>query len=349
MPVSNITLSGQPVRSLSLEDLGLTLPDASSSTQIDDPQDQADDDALSIFDADTSAALESEFAPDEPLLILTRQLMSDGYAGVILTGPPGTGKSWCAEQLALALADNDPARLRFLQFHPSYQYEDFVEGYVPKDGGFERTRKHLLLLCETARAADGKLCVMVIDELSRSDPARVFGEALTYVETSKRGKRFLLASGEEVAIPSNLFFICTMNPQDRGVDEVDTAFERRFAKIEMNPDGAALAKMLTANGVPAEMLARIERFFREVQNNNNPEARVGHAYFRTVSDESSLQRLWDNQLRFFMRKAFRLDPQGLKRIEAAWQRVYPLPTSEDDGEGEPPAQDISGDADDTQS
>ena len=316
---SKVSLTPNPVRSLSLEELGLTLP----ATQIADAPTPNEDDVLLDFSDEAPFAQESELEADDPLLVLVRDLMADGYAGVILTGPPGTGKSWYAEQMALALTDGDISRVRFLQFHPSYQYEDFVEGYVPNGTSFSRTHKHLLLSCQAAQATSGQLHVLVIDELSRSDPARVFGEALTYVETSKRGKRFKLASGEDTAIPLNLFFVCTMNLHDRGVDEVDTAFERRFAKIEMNPDAAMLMRLLTSNGVPDELQERVKRFFEHLQKASAEEAHLGHAYFRTVRDEASLRRLWNNQLRFVVEKAFRFDPDGFKSIENAWRHIVP--------------------------
>lgn len=333
---NKVLLTPAPIRQLSLGDLELTLPVAQT---VDDPTpaknpesandpSAIEDDFLLDFADETPLIQESELEADDPLLVLVRELRKDGYAGVILTGPPGTGKSWYAEQLALALTDDDTTRVRFLQFHPSYQYEDFVEGYVPSGTSFSRTHKHLLLSCETAQVKPSQLCVMVIDELSRSDPARVFGEALTYVETSKRGKRFKLASGEETAIPPNLFFVCTMNLHDRGVDEVDTAFERRFAKIEMNPDAVMLMRLLTSNGVPAELQERVKRFFEHLQKASAEEARLGHAYFRTVRDEASLQRLWNNQLRFVVEKAFRFDPDGFKSIESAWRRAVPPPVIE---------------------
>src|SRR5690349_8035958 len=90
--------SATPVRQLNAADLGLA-PGAPSSR------------------------LRSAIAADDPILVAVQALLADGYAGVILTGPPGTSKSWYAAQIAAWLADGDPQRVRFLQFHASYQYE----------------------------------------------------------------------------------------------------------------------------------------------------------------------------------------------------------------------------------
>ena len=248
------------------------------------------------------------------------QLLRDGYAGVIFSGPPGTSKSWFAHNIGLLLADNDPERFRSLQFHPSYQYEDFVEGYAPRPGGqgFRLRRKHLLEMCEVARQAGNALCVIVIDELSRADPGRVFGESLTYIEMSKRGLLFRLASGRETSIPSNLVFLATMNALDRGVDEIDIAFERRFARIEMPPDDSILEKLLTNGGMPEPLQRKVREFFNKLKEHPNPYCRIGHAYFSGASTRDDLQRLWKHQLKFTLEKACRLQPDTFKVIEEWW-------------------------------
>jgi 5-methylcytosine-specific restriction protein B len=261
---------------------------------------------------------------DDKMLQSVGELIED-YAGVVLTGPPGTSKTWYADQIAAALVEGDPGRVRFVQFHSSYQYEDFVEGYVPrKDGnGFELKKKHLLEMCDTARLYDGRLCVMVVDELSRSDPARVFGEALTYIEPTKRNQTFHLSSGNTASIPPNLVFIATMNPMDRGVEEVDAALERRFAKIAMDPSVVILENMLDKNGVETGLKRSILTFFQFLLGNSNERCRVGHAYFRSVRNDADLRRLWDHQLRFHMAKAFLLNSDGYRSIEREWKRMFP--------------------------
>ena len=269
------------------------------------------------------SSLSSAIEEDDELLVLVRRLLEeDGYGGIIFTGQPGTGKTWYAAQIAAKLVDGDPERVRFIQFHASYQYEDFVEGYIPQEGGgFRLEPKHLLDMCRKAEEAEGKPCVLVIDELSRSDPGRVFGEALTYIESTRRGTKFRLASGKVASIPENLVFLTTMNPQDRGVDEVDAALERRFAKIAMDPDRDQLVRFLEGNGMEEELRDRVLSFFDHLQNHDNPYCKVGHAYFRTVSDKSGLRRLWDHQLRFHVEKAFRLNAAELRAITGRWHNT----------------------------
>lgn len=302
--------SEEKARELTAEQLGLVPPSTVAQSAVSPP---------SVPDP-----LPFEIDVQDERLQEVLALLEDGYGGVILTGPPGTSKSWYAEQIAAYLADRDPERVRFLQFHPSYQYEDFVEGFVPKEGGFDLLPKHLLEMCAVAREYPTGWCVLVIDELSRSDPARVFGEALTYIEMSYRDRTFRLASLHEASIPPNLVILATMNPLDRGVDDVDAALERRLAKISMDPDSALLEQMLIKKGVEEGLQGRILQFFTFLQRNQNPYTKVGHAYFRTVHDEASLRRLWKHQLRFHQEKAYRLISDGFNQVEREWNRLFPL-------------------------
>lgn len=290
--------------------------------------------------APVALAVGARIDGDDAILMEVRAALADNFGGVIFEGPPGTSKSWYADQVARVLADDDPERIRRLQFHPSYQYEDFVEGWVPEADTFVRRDKHLLLIADRARAHPDQIHVLVIDELSRSDPARVFGEALTYVEQTKRGVTFHVASGNEVDIPANLVIVATMNTFDRGVEEVDAAFDRRMAKIEMLPQPAVADKFLRDAGMPDDLRARVMEFFNGVLRLPEHHARIGHTYFMNLATEEDLRRRWKLQLVHVFRKAYRLNPEGFNRVESSWQRIFPPPLAgQSDGEVEPPAAD----------
>lgn len=302
-----VKLTPDKVRHLSVSDLGLTLPASEEDGQRVEE--------IEMLDA------------DDPILLTARDLLST-YGGIIFVGPPGTSKSWYAARLAVTLAEDDRSFVRFVQFHPSYQYEDFVEGFVPMQtsGGFKLVPKHFLEFCRLAETHTDKLAVIVIDELSRGDPGRVFGEALTYIEKSKRGLPFNLASGTLLHVPPNLVVLATMNALDRGVDDVDAALDRRFAKIAMDPSPGLLAQFLNQAGMSDSLRDRVLTFFRRVndQSRTNPYAALGHTYFIGVSNEDGLRRVWEHQLRFHFDKAFRLDAEGRADIDRMWNKVLAI-------------------------
>lgn len=300
------SLTSNRIRPLSLNDLGIELE---GEQQL----------------AATGTATFDPLPPEDQTLGEVTAAIDLGFAGVILSGPPGTGKSWYAKRIAQSLSGN-PDNVRIVQFHASYQYEDFMEGFMPKDGGgFELHKKVFPLLCDDAAELPDETFVLVIDEISRCDVARVFGEALTYMEVDKRGLPCTMASGSVLVVPSNLIILATMNPWDKGVDEMDVALERRFAQIDMPPSVAALRKILEGNGAEAAFVERVAAFFDGVLKLEDEAVHLGHAYFNNCLDEASARRVWDYRLLPFFRKACRLDRDLLQRIRRMWLSVVPEP------------------------
>lgn len=257
-----------------------------------------------------------EIADDDPVFQKVRALLFEDHAsGVMLTGVPGTGKSWYARQIALRLTEGNTEHLREIQFHPSYQYEDFVEGMIP-DGsaGFRLVDKHLLQMCLVARSTTEPV-VILIDEFSRTDPARVLGEALTYMEATLRDKEFRLTSGRKAVIPPNLIFLATMNPEDRSVDEIDDAMERRWSKVELLPNREVVANFLTSNGADGLTRGAAIQLFEALQEH----LKLGHAVFRNVSGKGSLERLWESQIWPMVQKKYRFDDDSRRVILDIWR------------------------------
>jgi 5-methylcytosine-specific restriction enzyme B len=146
----------------------------------------------------------------------------------------------------------------------------------------------------------------------------VFGELLTYMEPSRRGVLFKLASGRETSVPPNLIFLATMNSRDKSVQEIDDAFDRRFGKIEFAPNVTILMEFLGENGVEAALARRIAAFFAWVNEKHYP---LGHTFFLSVKDGAGLSRLWESQLRFVFEKAFKYEPKTRQEIEEQFHVV----------------------------
>lgn len=223
------------------------------------------------------------------------------YSGVILSGAPGTSKSYFARRAAEIITGHDENRMSFIQFHPSYQFEDFVQGYRPcaNGSGFEKRDGIFLEICKrAAEDPNKKPYVLVVDELSRGDSQRIFGEALTYIEKSKRGMEFTLPSGERTSVPENLYLIATMNPIDRGADDVDLAFGRRFGTIQMNPSSDILRTRLEDLGCPGDITGGIIHWMNTCNQacSKLELPGLGHAFFWEVSDLSTLKLSWRLQI-----------------------------------------------------
>lgn len=264
---------------------------------------------------------------DDPVLRQVRRAIELGYAGVIISGPPGTGKSWYAQQIGVALSGSWRA-VRTIQFHPSYQYEDFIFGYVAqKDGTFRLTEKEFVLSCRAAASEHDRIHVLIIDEISRTDIIRVFGEALTYLERDKRDQPFMTASGEELSVPSNLIVIGTMNPWDKGVDEIDIALERRFAQVDLYPSVEVLNKLLRQKS-NSSFIDKIIEFYEKLNQNQFEEVRLGHAYFLECVDKDSAMNIWSFRIKPTLKKICRLNSSLFSEIEKNWYDIVLTESSE---------------------
>ena len=212
--------------------------------QVDDDED-GEDDAPPSRDPLEALAEDLLFDVDELRKIKTLLSLNDKRQ-VIFQGPPGTGKTYVARKLAECLAGSEE-RVRLVQFHPSYAYEDFVQGYRPVPGaeqlGFELRNGPLMEMAEAAENAPGAKHFLVIDEINRGNLAKVFGELYFLLEY--RGEKMLLQySNRPFSLPANLYIIGTMNTADRSIALVDLALRRRFHFVEFHPDKAPVQGLL---------------------------------------------------------------------------------------------------------
>ena len=128
---------------------------------------------------------------------------------LVVYGPPGTGKTYVAKKLAERLAGSqDPSRVRLVQFHPSYAYEDFFEGFRPVendgDAHFALQDGPLKLMAAEAAKAENqdKPYVLIIDELNRANLAKVFGELYFLLEYREETVRLQYRPTSHSACPT---------------------------------------------------------------------------------------------------------------------------------------------------
>ena len=222
---------------------------------------------------------------------------------VIFQGPPGTGKTFVAQALTEYLAGSED-RVTLVQFHPSYSYEDFVQGYRPtlRDGqpGFELRDGPLLRTAEQARQNPGANHYLIIDEINRGNIANVFGELYFLLEY--RDKEINLQYDDKpFTLPENLFIIGTMNTADRSIALVDLALRRRFYFVQFHPDDepikSVLRKYLEAQGLEemlwvADVVEAANEKLREDRH-----AAIGPSYFmRDGLDNEAVERIWKHSV-----------------------------------------------------
>ncbi|MCD7768834.1 MAG: AAA family ATPase [Oscillospiraceae bacterium] len=154
---------------------------------------------------------------------------------VILQGAPGVGKTFAAERLAYSMiGSKDPGRVRTVQFHQSYSYEDFIMGFRPTQTGFELQTGIFYNFCKTAETDNENDYFFIIDEINRGNLSKIFGELFMLIENDKRGIPLqLLYSSEEFFVPKNIYIIGTMNTADRSLALLVYALRRRFSFFEM--------------------------------------------------------------------------------------------------------------------
>ena len=220
---------------------------------------------------------------------------------VIFQGPPGTGKTYVARELAECLAGSRD-RVRLVQFHPSFAYEDFVQGYRPDliDGrpGFRLRNGPLLDMAERASAAPGQKHFLVIDEINRGNLAKVLGE-LYYLLEYRDEKMRLQYSNEDFSLPSNLCIIGTMNTADRSIALVDLALRRRFSFVEFDtrkePIKGVLRRWLQANAPGMEWVADLVDRANEKLDDRH--AAIGPSYFMKAGlTEERTRRIWEHDV-----------------------------------------------------
>lgn len=219
---------------------------------------------------------------------------------IILYGPPGTGKTWLAKKLARHLTSDMDGAVRLVQFHPSYTYEDFFEGFRPKAASgslsFELRPGPFRDFAETAEADTSTPYILVIDEINRANLAKVFGELYFLLEYRDESIRLQYSPDKPFRLPPNLFIIGTMNTADRSIAKVDSAMRRRFAFIELHPRTppvqGLLSRWLVRKGLPDWPAHVLDELNSRIED---ADAAIGPSYLmdpRIYQRDDGVERVW---------------------------------------------------------
>lgn len=283
------------------------------------------------YKAEVDLMLESRIVKEITDKLLTSK-------NIILRGAPGTGKSYLAKAIASKMIGTSNENLEsskqfeFVQFHPNYDYTDFVEGIRPVisyDGnmGFNLKPGIFKTFCEIAisdqnnsssaefgekyedyieytNSENEKKFVFVIDEINRGEISKIFGELFFSIDPSYRGitgavkTQYSNMESEEnkFYIPDNVYIIGTMNDIDRSVDTFDFAMRRRFRFIEIKANENV--EMLEALDDKKEeaiiSMTNLNNAISQVDELDN-NYHIGAAYFLKLKD-INFEELWDDYL-----------------------------------------------------
>lgn len=232
------------------------------------------------------------------------------YKNIIFYGPPGTGKTLKANQLALDILNSDEKdkkdlnfymknnQIEFCIFHPSFSYEDFIEGLKSDGkGNFVLNDGILKRLVNKAHKNLEQNFVLILDEINRGDVSKIFGEIITLIEEDKRTYEtnslevLLPYSKEKFSIPSNLYIIGTMNSSDKSIGTLDLALRRRFLFEEISPSYNLLTTIeeIDLNKLLLIMNQRIEYLY-------DKNHLLGHSYFFNINSLERLKNIFYNKI-----------------------------------------------------
>lgn len=237
----------------------------------------------------------NEVYMDEDTYNTLTELLEAKY-NVILQGAPGVGKTFAAKRLAYSImGQKDTSRVAMVQFHQSYSYEDFIQGYRPSKDGFELENGTFYKFCKEAEEDNERPYFFIIDEINRGNLSKILGELMMLIEKDKRGEKIkLLYSNEWFTVPQNVRIIGMMNTADRSLALMDYALRRRFAFFDF---AAAFPSEGFKNYLAEKNSPKLESLITAVESLNNTISadeslgdgfRIGHSYFCTdgeITDE----------------------------------------------------------------
>lgn len=253
-----------------------------------------------------------------------------------------------ADQVEQYKAPNNTRKIedfyKFITFHQSYSYEEFVEGIKPKINAeednsqisYEYNKGIFKEICQQANSDPDNKYLLIIDEINRGNISKIFGELITLIETNKRvrpnkernfentkvEKEQLLVTlpytKSKFGVPNNLYIIGTMNTSDRSIASIDIALRRRFKFVEMMPKTEVL---VNENNQPLmvedinlqNLLKTINERISYILDRDH---QIGHSYFMNWNnyDMATLKNVWFDEIIPLLNEYFYSDWDKLQAI-----------------------------------
>lgn len=252
---------------------------------------------------------------------------------ILLCGVPGVGKTHNTKKLIglveqgksdqeifetisknepfihTAMSEDLTSRVKFITFHQSFGYEDFIEGFRPNDkGAIELQEGIFKIICEEASNNRDENYYLVIDEINRGNISKIFGELITLIEEDKRDtlEAILPYSKQAFSIPSNLFIIGTMNSTDKSIALIDIALRRRFTFVKMKPNYDLINHLKSKT-----LLASINE---KITEKLGEDYQIGHSYFMKIKNDNNLSFVIEYKIKPLLEEYFYGDTDGLSDI-----------------------------------
>ena len=278
---------------------------------------------------DIATALTDLFVEEAQLLRILDSIAL--RKNLILQGPPGVGKTFIARRIAWCLIGRRDSRpVEMVQFHQSYAYEDFVQGWRPTEtGGFTLRNGVFFEFCKRAEQRSDTRFVFIIDEINRGNLSRIFGELLMLIESDKRGPDYAIPltyspAGERFSVPDNVHILGLMNTADRSLAIVDYALRRRFAFETLKPayGTSKFREYLLEADVDRALVNRIDQNLSALNErirddkDLGPGFQIGHSYFvpEESADEQWYLGIIDTQIAPLLREYWFDRPEQVDRL-----------------------------------
>ncbi len=269
---------------------------------------------------DDQVVFDYSFETDEKKLFMEKSKLDDIVQSlklkknILLQGPPGVGKTFIARKIAYQmLGKTDDSKIKTVQFHQSYSYEDFVQGIRPnEEGGFRIKNGIFYEFCLRAESDIENPYFFIIDEINRGNLSKIFGELMSLIEADKRGRGYSIPltysenESDEFFIPENVYIIGTMNTADRSLAIVDYALRRRFRFMNLEPcfNEDLKRDLILEKGYSPEFADEILQKMKElnvvISNDRNlgEGFRIGHSFFSYPLDGKTPEEAFRDIVKF---------------------------------------------------